>query len=199
MITSIKVFKEVFKPHNLAARQQELREQTIKMLGQEVVDGDLIVEPWVLELNFDKIRIKHIKGDLDIHNLKLNEIPEWISLIKIDGDFDCSINNLLDLKNSPKTLLGSFYCNTNTLTSLKGCTKMIGKSFVCRNNKLTSLEGGPEWVGNDYICSENNLKSVNGIADKINGDFICKNNSIKLFKNDIYSYITKVGGDIILK
>ncbi len=38
---------------------------------------------------------------------------------KINGNFDCSNNDLKTLKHSPKIVYGSFFCNHNNLTSLE--------------------------------------------------------------------------------
>ena len=63
---------------------------------------------------------------------------EGIENLEINGDFDCSWNNLKNLKNLPK----------------------IKKSLFRRRNHLTSLEGCPEIINGVLDCSDNNLKSL---------------------------------------
>ena len=157
MITSIKVYKEtIFKPHNLAGRQQELREQTIKMLGQEILNGNLKVEPWMLDLDPSRVKVRKIDGYLDCRHLGLTSLPTWFqSIEEVTGWFDCGDNKLTSLEGGPQTIGWSFYCSNNQLTSLEGGPQTVGGSFNCENNRLTSLEGLPKMIGRDLSCYNN--------------------------------------------
>jgi len=136
MITSIKQFREtIFKPYNLAGRQQELREQTIKMLGQPVLNGDLKVEPWMLDLDPSRVKVKKIDGDLNCRHLGLTSLPTWFqSIEEVTGWFDCSDNQLTSLEGSPQTVGGSFWCDNNRLTSLEGGPQIVGGWFYYYSN-----------------------------------------------------------------
>ena len=95
------------------------------------------------------------KGDLNLSELGLTELPEILNDISVDGDFMCGYNKLTSLKNSPKHVNGSFYCYGNKLTSLKGAPEYVGGNFYCNGNKLESLEGAPKIVDGDFNCINN--------------------------------------------
>ena len=199
MITSIKVFKEVFKPYNLAGRQQELREQTIKMLGQEILNGDLDVESWMIDLDPSRIKVRKIVGNLECRFLDLTSLPAWFqSIEEVTGWFDCSSNQLTSLEGGPQTVGESFWCENNRLTSLEGGPQTVGWSFDCHSNKLTSLEGGPQTIGWSFDCHSNKLTSLEGLPKQISKDLCCFNNAKQFGETDIPS-TTKIGGKIKFK
>ena len=179
MITSIKAFKEVFKPYNLAGRQQELREQMYKRLGQEILKGDLKVEPWMFDLDPSRVKVKKIDGYLDCRFLGLTSLPAWFQSIKeVTGSFYCSYNQLTSLEGSPQTVGGWFDCSDNMLTSLERGPQTVGVSFDCRNNQLTSLEGGPQIVRGWFSCINNRLTSLEGSPQTVGESFWCNNNKL---------------------
>ena len=179
MITSIKVFKEVFKPYNLAGRQQELMEQTIKMLGQEILKGDLKVEPWMIDLDPSRVKVRKIVGNLECGELGLTSLPAWFQLIEeVTGLFWCDNNKLTSLEGGPETVGGSFRCGNNQLTSLEGSPQTVGWSFDCSDNKLTSLEGSPQTVGGSFDCRNNQLTSLEGGPQTIGWSFYCNKNKL---------------------
>ena len=98
------------------------------------------------------------KGDLELSNMNLTELPEILKDISVGGHFFCSVNKLTTLENSPKTVGGSFYCGNNQLISLKGAPTYVGGEFGCGNNKLTSLDGAPTYVGGSFNCRHNPVK-----------------------------------------
>lgn len=82
-----------------------------------------------------------IRADIDLKNQDLKSLsamfPGIIDIVV--GDFDCSINDLTDLKGCPRLIEGDFNCSHNPLKSLDGFPKevhgmvtisSIGKSFV---------------------------------------------------------------------
>ena len=199
MITSIKVFKEVFKPYNLANRQQELKEQMYKTLGQQILNGDLKVEPWMLDLDPSRVKVRKIDGYLNCSELGLTSLPVWFqSIEEVTESFDCDNNKLTSLEGSPQTIGWSFHCSNNQLTSLEGGPQTIGKSFYCRNNRLTSLEGSPQTVGRSFDCSNNKLTSLQGLPKEISGDLWCYRNAKQFTEMDIPKE-TKIGGEIKFK
>ena len=99
------------------------------------------------------------KGDLDLSDLNLNELPEILKNVSVGGTFDCSRNKLTSLINAPKYVDGTFYCHYNNLTSLKGLKEtVINENFYCTDNKLTSLEGAPKTVNGHFFCYQNPVK-----------------------------------------
>ena len=76
------------------------------------------------------------KGDLELSNMNLTELPEILKDISVGGHFFCSGNSLTTLENSPKTVGGSFFCGRNQLISLKGAPKTVGDNFFCGLNPV---------------------------------------------------------------
>ncbi len=110
----------------------------------------------------------NVNGSVWLGKLDLTEIP--IPFGQINGDFDCSNNQLTSLKNCPFTVMGNLYVSNNQLTSLDGCAQSVGMNFNCSANNLTSLYGGPMKVGKSYNFSYNTyLKSLGGITTEANG------------------------------
>jgi hypothetical protein len=91
------------------------------------------------------------------------KINPQTGLVDVDGDFNCSEQDLTDFKGVRfGKVVGGFYCGNNQLTSLEGAPREVGGSFYCWNNQLTSLEGSPQDVGVDFYCSNNRLTSLAG-------------------------------------
>ena len=107
--------------------------------------------------HIDKYNYKHyigktvkVKGNVDLIGLGLTKIP--INFTEVDGNFDCSWNQLSDLVGAPVKVGRNFDCSYNKLTSLEGGPKEVGESFDCEDNQLTSLEGAPVKVGGSFWC-----------------------------------------------
>ena len=84
---------------------------------------------------------------------------------EVEGNFDCSRNDLQSLEGAPKKVRGSFYCSQNRLTTLKGSPYTVGEDFYCYSNLIVSLEGAPEEVGGEFNCESNPIKSLKGIPE----------------------------------
>ena len=97
------------------------------------------VEDRVERLIKDYIR-NGSKGDLELSNMNLTELPEILKDITVSGYFICSNNKLTSLNNSPKTVSGYFGCGNNKLTSLDGAPTYVGGSFNCRYNPVKFTE-----------------------------------------------------------
>ena len=98
------------------------------------------------------------KGNLELSNMNLIELPAILKNVTVNGDFVCELNQLTSLKNSPKYVSNDFFCNDNMITSLKGAPSSVGGSFYCSWNNLTSLEGAPKTVDKDFSCGFNDGK-----------------------------------------
>lgn len=95
MITTIKQFREnVFKPYNLALRQQELKDTFIKLISQETVKGDLKIDHLMLNLDPSLFKISKIEGVLELQNKDLTKLPTWLRRIKYCRGLFLSRNKL---------------------------------------------------------------------------------------------------------
>ena len=112
-----------------------------------------------------------IIGNVDFSELDLNSLLEVMDVLKelipseipvrirkVHGSFDCSNNNLKDLKGAPEEVEGAFDCNYNQLETLEGAPRYVGVYFDCSHNKIISLKGAPKYVGKDFICYGNPTK-----------------------------------------
>ena len=77
---------------------------------------------------------KVIKGHVNLDNLFLTVLPEWLSDVEVEGSFSCYDNKLTTLQGGPKTVGGGFYCYDNKLTTLQGAPKTVGGGFSCHDN-----------------------------------------------------------------
>jgi hypothetical protein len=101
---------------------------------------------------------KVIRGSVDLTDLYLKELPEWLADVEVDGGFFCNCNRLISLAGAPKTVEGDFQCDHNRLLSLEGSPETVGGHFYCNNNRLTSLQGAPKIVEGYFVCSDNAVK-----------------------------------------
>lgn len=100
--------------------------------------------------------------------------------VSVQGDFDCSYQDLEDLKGIKFSMVsGNFDCSDNDLKDLRGCPDSVGKGFDCSSNLLTSLEYGPSEVGGSYYCSGNKLTSLKGAPEEVSGRFDCSHNKLE--------------------
>ena len=137
MITNFKTFNEnLLVPRNLEGRKEKLKQINIKLLSQEVIDGDLELDESFMDIDSKFIKLKKVNGDVWLTGGEWTEIPEWLKDVEITEDFNCSVNNLTTLKNCPQKVGGNFSCSYNELTSLDGCPKNIGRDFYCFNNAI---------------------------------------------------------------
>jgi hypothetical protein len=107
-----------------------------------------------------------VNGDVDLTNDLVSDpvlIP--FNFNHVNGFFDCSDNELISLKGSPKIVGGDFTCSDNRLSSLVGGPKEVGGNFCCDYNKLTNLKWAPK-VGGTSFVSNNPLPKE--ILDNIN-------------------------------
>lgn len=141
MIKTIKEWKRfnqnvlsenILVPRNIEGRKDKLKQDLIKLLSQDVIEGDLDIDETFLEVPEELINVKEIKGTVCLYLEGI--IPSWLKDVKIYGSFDCSYNNLSNLENCPEYVGGVFSCCCNNLTSLEGCPIYIGSNLLCYNN-----------------------------------------------------------------
>ncbi len=170
-------------------------EKNIKNNSYEFIDihdkeNKSLLNEWIKKNHlpsdyFDKLKteghqyIMNVKQNIGISFKYLTEIP--IQFFHIDGDFDCSDNNLISLKGSPLYVGRNFYCCHNQLKSLEYCPQFIVHNFDCSKNLLTSLEYGPQIVGGHFVCDHNQLISLDHFPEIITKGVYLQNNE-KLLK-----------------
>jgi hypothetical protein len=108
----------------------------IRLLSQELIDGDLILDESFMDIDPKFIKFKKVNGCVRLTGGQWTEIPVWLKDVEITGYFDCSENKLTSLKNCPQKIGRNFYCSANLLTSLDGCPENIGGDFHCYDNKV---------------------------------------------------------------
>ncbi len=140
--------------------------------------------------------MRHIKNYKELFESQTELTPEqieWLDkctkghwflnpdtgLVDVDGNFDCSGQNLTDFKGVRfGVVTGAFNCSNNRLTSLEGAPQQVGYSFDCSYNQITSLEGAPQEVTGTFNCTRNSLTSLEGAPQKVGRHFDCSNNRL---------------------
>ena len=138
---------------------------------------------------------KVIKGDVDLENLFLTVLPEWLSDVEVEGIFYCSNNKLTTLQGAPETVEDDFFCRKNNLTTLQGAPKTVGGDFYCDSNKLTTLAGAPETVEGSFSCVDNKLTTLAGAPKTVGVAFYCYDNTNNFTVEDVRA-VSNVGGSI---
>lgn len=82
-----------------------------------------------------------VHRDLSFEAMGFSEFP--FQIIEVEGNFNCSRNQLKSLVGGPLIVTQKYDCSRNELSSIKGIAKGIC-SIACSGNKITSLEGFPE-------------------------------------------------------
>lgn len=89
--------------------------------------------------------MKQIRGDVDLADLYLKEIPSILNDVVIEGDFDISDNNIKNLNNFP-AYCHRAYLSRNPLTSLIGIKQKKLSALEVNGAKIVNLEGCPEQI-----------------------------------------------------
>lgn len=127
--------------------------------------------------------------DVYLVDMELSEIP--VKFNRVEGNFDCSKNNLKSLKNCPNYVKGNFSCNNNNVTNLDYLPTNIGKDINISVNSIISLKGSPEVVHGDFVCYGNKIESLLYSPKKVFGDFYCYDNLLKTLHHSP-QYVEKV-------
>lgn len=144
------------------------------------------IETWLKEMNIinatidDNLMVSTI-SDVDISHKQLDNIP--INFLRVRGSFDCSDNNLVTLKGSPREVGHHFRCINNYLKNLIGSPIKVGKSFNAHKNKLSTLEGMPQNIGESICLNRNELTSLTGCPEHVKGYLLCNNNLLETLQN----------------
>ena len=125
------------------------------------------------------------KGNLNLYEMDLVELPAILNNVTVDGHFYCNNNKLKSLSGAPQRVRGGFYCYSNLLTSLSGAPQHVGGGFYCYRNRLTTLSGAPQHVDGNFYCGNNLLTSLSGSPQHVGGTFICRNNAVKFTESQV--------------
>lgn len=85
-------------------------------------------------------------GNVDLTGLDLTELPQTF-FGRVNGNFDCSGNQLTSLRGAPQCVAGSFLCSYNHLSTLEGSPRYISHNLHCEHNPFFSLKGAPRYIG----------------------------------------------------
>jgi len=99
-----------------------------------------------------------VDDTVDLHNINLVKLP--LKFNKVNGDFNCSYNQLTSFEGSPIEVNGGFYCNNNKLKSFEFSPKIIRGIFDCRNNNIKSFEYFPSFIKDYFVCDGNPIYRV---------------------------------------
>lgn len=95
---------EILVPRNLEGRKEKLHRDLIRLLGQEVIEGDLIVDRSFESIPLEAIKVKEVKGNIVLWFY--TNIPSWLKDVKISGDLDCHRCDLDSIENRPEHIGG---------------------------------------------------------------------------------------------
>jgi hypothetical protein len=136
----------------------------------------------------------HFKSNVNLSGKGLKSLRELPIKIKIvDGNFDISGNELVDLKGCPEKVT-SLTADNNALKSLEGSPKSISDTMRVNKNPLTNLKGAPQFIGGNFEAKECGLISLVGGPAEVKGVYDVSHNKLK----SGYGIAAKVGKSINL-
>ena len=92
---------------------------------------------------------KEIKNGLDLIGITNYKINEDLT-VDVNTGVYIDNKNLSEIPVKFGIINGNFNCSFNNLISLKGSPEIVGRSFDCSYNKLISLEYAPEIINRDF-------------------------------------------------
>lgn len=117
-------------PRNIEGRKEKLKQMNIKLLSQEIINGNLDLDESFMDFDVKFIKFKKVNGYVWLKGGLWTEIPEWLCNVEIGGSFRCSGNKLTTLKNCPKNIRCELYCYENkVILELTDYVK-IGGTFI---------------------------------------------------------------------
>ena len=123
---------------------------------------------------------KYIEDYVDLNDLYLTKLPDFLSDVEIRGYFDCNKNKLTSLKNCPSSIIGEFICNFNKqLKNLEGGPTYVDTNYECNDCGLESLLGAPTRAEGMFDCGTNQLKTLDFAPAFVGGAFVCSGNGLK--------------------
>ena len=117
-------------PRNIEGRKEKLKQMNIKsaikLLSQEVIDGDLNLDESFMDIDPKFVKLKKVNGNVKLVGGQWTEIPEWLKDVEIERNFDCSHTKLTSLEGCPKNIKGDFYCINKNILQLPNYVKLKG-------------------------------------------------------------------------
>jgi len=149
-----------------------------------VIAQKYLINKWLSDMGiFDFCKIDenmqiHADRHVSLKDKGLNELPEYISFFRCNGNFDISHNNLHSLRGCPKYVTQSFICSYNRLKTLEHGPVGLHDTIDCSHNNLEDLSHAPKKC---YAidCSYNNLRSLNGFKHKNVSHINCSHNKLE--------------------
>ena len=162
---------DVNKDVNLDGKLGELKELPIQF---GVVKGSFYIQ--YNQLTTLKGSPHTIEKDFICHNNQLSNLEGAPQLIP--GAFKCAVNQLTSLTGGPQIVKGQFYdCSINQLKNLKGVAQEIAQLLDASSNQLISLEGINAKFNQELDISFNQLKTLNHCPKKLDR-LICYQNQL---------------------
>ena len=132
------------------------------------------IEHCLSKFNITKFKINNdfsvdVFENVDISQKGLTRIPIKFKLV--DGSFDCSLNKLTNLSNSPDEISGFFECSNNEIYTLIGGPSSVAGGYYCTDNKLEDLHGFPKYCQVCFDVSRNNIKTLKGCPEFVSARF----------------------------
>ena len=119
-------------PRNLEGRKEKLKQMNIRLLSQEVIDGNLRLDESFMDIDPRFVKLKKVNGDVYLKGGQWTEIPEWLKNVKISGSFSLSYNKLITLKNCPQKIGSGFYCSHNDSRAMCSVEAAACRPTRCR-------------------------------------------------------------------
>lgn len=115
---------------------------------------------------------------------RIGEMP--LKFNRAYGNFEIVHQDLMSLRLCPTEVDGTFDCSGNNLQNLKGAPKRVGGNFIVRSKGhliesklcLKSLEGCPKFIAGDLDIRDNGIYSFDYFPNSLGGEFLCKGNPI---------------------
>jgi len=152
------------------------------------------IKSWLISMHVTNYFINDdftidVNGNVDLKNKNLCVFPDNIQFNKVTGSFDCSYNQLINLRGCPKIIGDNFYCDHNNLTDLLNSPLEVGDYYFCNNNQLFSLKGLTKKF-KSIGCYDNLLKTLEGLPETILGNLLCQNNLLESLES-LPKYVKK--------
>ena len=156
-----------------------------------------ITEYCVYKLDLNDFEITNqgvnVNGDVWFNDMLLDKIP--FKFNKVNGNFLCHQNKLLNLQGAPNIVTGDFYCQSNRLSTLYGGPMQVGGNYYAYANWISNLYHSPLIIGGDFLLMDNNISSIyNNFDINVSGQVLIDvidlpNEFIKMRKLDFRTFL----------
>ena len=84
--------ENILIPRNLEGRKEKLKQMNIRLLSQEVIDGDLDIDDSFIDIDPKSVKLKKVTGYVSLSGVSWEKIPVWLKNVKIIGFFYCPLH-----------------------------------------------------------------------------------------------------------